>query len=60
MYSLLRSFCSGKEMPACGFELKEIPEQMKKNIKGIKGNNACGLDWICCYSLKKIAAQPSL
>ena len=41
-------------MPAGGFELKEIsPEQMKKNIKGMKGKKA----WICGYSLK-ISAPP--
>ena len=52
----LENFLSDRTVPDQGFALKELTEEdMRKLIKKIKGKKACGLDWICGFSLKLVA-----
>ena len=52
----LEHFLETKNIPAEGFELKELSEQdVSKLIKKIKSKKSCGLDWICGFSLKLVA-----
>ena len=53
----LRSFLSFKGNLKNKFRFEMIdPEEMKKLIKRMKGKKACGLDWICGFSLKAAAS----
>ena len=52
----LEAYLNKKKIPADGFELKEVSEEVvSKLIKRIKGKKSCGLDWICGLSLKVVA-----
>ena len=54
----LRQFLKNKNIPADGFQLKEISDDdMKKLIKTLKGKKSSGMDWICGYSLKIVANE---
>ena len=51
----LKKFLTKRNVPAEGFKIKEVTEEeLKKILKKMNGKKACGLDWICGYSLKLV------
>ena len=52
----LQSYLEKKDLPETEFALRELgDEDVIKLVKKLKGKKSCGVDWICGYSLKKVA-----